>query len=69
MDFPCALLLIMRGFVVKREGWGGEVSLWVPKVGEECNIPFLHITYGDNNLPWTPNQLDILAIDWEIVED
>ena len=69
MNFSCALLLIMGGFVVTRPSMAGVVSLWVPKVGEELNLPFLHITHRNNNLPWTPNQMDLQANDWIIVEE
>ncbi len=69
MNFSCALLLILGGFVVTRPHMTGVVSLWVPKVGEELNLSFLHMTYKDNNIPWTPTQLDLQAGDWTIVEE
>lgn len=81
-DFGWALRWLRRGKAVARKGWNGKgiyIKLQTPDVNSKMTLPYIYIvTNGlvtDNpnapkgTVPWLASQTDMLAEDWEIVEE
>lgn len=81
-DFGWALRWLRCGKAVAREGWNGKgiyIKLQTPDVNSKMTLPYIYIvTNGlvtDNpnapkgTVPWLASQTDMLAEDWEIVEE
>ena len=81
-DFGWALNALRKGKAVARKGWNGKgiyIKLQTPDVNSKMTLPYIYIvTNGlvtDNpnapkgTVPWLASQTDMLAEDWEIVEE
>ena len=82
MTFGWALNCLKQGKAVARKGWNGKgiyIKLQTPDVNSKMTLPYIYIvTNGlvtDNpnapkgTVPWVASQTDMLAEDWEIVEE
>lgn len=68
-DFGWALIQLRFGNKVTRSGWG-STGTWIKIQISDAMLtaPFLYMyTSGGTLIPWMPNQLDILALDWILV--
>ena len=81
-DFGWALNCLKQGKAVARKGWNGKgiyIKLQTPDANSKMTLPYIYIvTNGlvtDNpnapkgTVPWLASQTDMLAEDWEIVEE
>ena len=81
-DFGWALRCLKQGKAVARKGWNGKgiyVKLQTPDANSKMTLPYTYIvTNGlvtDNpnapkgTVPWLASQTDMLAEDWEVVEE
>jgi len=81
MKFDQALIALRTGYKVRRAGWNGK-GMWVALVPEGAAqvqqkisggydlLPFLGMKTADNRfVPWLISQADVLADDWELVDD
>jgi len=73
MDYGSALNCLRRGQSVCRSGWNGKgqkLTLQVPDEHSKMTLPYIYITtvQGDK-VPWLASQTDMLATDWEIVDE
>lgn len=81
-DFGWALSCLRKGKAVARKGWNGKgiyIKLQTPDANSKMTLPYIYIvTNGlvtDNpnapkgTVPWLASQTDMLAEDWEIVEE
>lgn len=81
-DFGWALRWLRRGKAVARKGWNGKgiyIKLQIPDVNSKMTLPYIYIVTNGlvtNNpnapkgtVPWLASQTDMLAEDWEIVEE
>lgn len=81
-DFGWALNCLKQGKAVARKGWNGKgiyIKLQTPDVNSKMTLPYIYIvTNGlitDNpnapkgTVPWLASQTDMLAEDWEVVEE
>lgn len=81
-DFGWALRCLKQGKAVARKGWNGKgiyIKLQTPDVNSKMTLPYIYIvTNGlvtDNpnapkgTVPWLASQTDMLAEDWEVVEE
>ena len=82
MNFGLAIEALRKGFRVCRRGWNGKgifIELQTPDAYSKMTSPYIYIdTTGlqtqnteapKSRVPWLASQTDILAEDWEIVED
>lgn len=82
MTFGDALKYLDRGLKVRRRGWNGKgifIELQKPDAHSKMTHPYIFIdTTGlntdnpdapRNRVPWFASQTDMLAKDWEIVND
>lgn len=78
MTFGKALKKLKKGWKVARSGWNGN-GMWLrlvifpdgvePDTGYE-NRPYIEMKTADDQLvPWVASQTDMLAEDWETVEE
>lgn len=71
-SFGWALRRLEAGGSVARRGWNGEgmwLRLQVPDPGSKMGRPYIFMRGLDGRLfPWNPNNLDMLAKDWEVVK-
>lgn len=80
MNFGQAIESLKNGSRVVREGWNGK-GMWLHlvdtnirgtlKTGESVQqTPYIEMKTADNKLvPWLASQTDMLAEDWEIVDE
>ena len=81
-DFGWALNALRKGKAVARKGWNGKgiyIKLQTPDINSKMTLPYIYIvTNGlitDNpnapkgTVPWLASQTDMLAEDWEVVEE
>ncbi len=58
------------GSKVCRHGWNGKgmwLALQVPDANSKMGHPYIYMSDVNSKLfPWNPNNLDMLATDWEI---
>lgn len=82
MTFGQAIENLKRGYRVRRRGWNGKgiyLELQVPDEYSKMTQPYIYIVttklITDNPeapkgvVPWLASQTDMLAEDWEIVEE
>ena len=82
MNFGQAIEMLKKGLKVARKGWNGNgifIELQVPDAHSKMTQPYIFIdTLGlqTNNpnapkgrVPWFASQTDMLAEDWQIVEN
>lgn len=57
---------------VQRAGWNGKgmwLGLQVPDANSKMGMPYIYLSTVDGKLvPWNPNNIDMLAEDWQIVD-
>jgi len=69
-DFAQAIKSMRLGRPVYRSGWGSKsgiefVGLHIPSKDEPMNQPYLFMQiHGGTKVPWSPNNTDVLAVDW-----
>ncbi|WP_079063260.1 DUF2829 domain-containing protein [Peterkaempfera griseoplana] len=73
MDFGAALYFLRQGERMARAAWG-DAGMWValqePDAHSKMGLPYLYLhTVHDVLVPWTASQTDLLADDWEHVDD
>lgn len=70
-DFGTALKALKEGKKVCRNGWNGKgMYLELQKVDENSKMQHNYVYMSDVNgkfFPWNPNNLDMLAEDWDIL--
>jgi Protein of unknown function (DUF2829) len=66
-----AIKEMRNGNRVARAGWNGKnmhLALQVPDEHSKMSMPYVYLKTADDNLvPWNPNNIDLLAIDWCVV--
>jgi hypothetical protein len=70
-NFGWALERLREGKKVCRSGWNGK-GMWLasPDVNSKMTLPYIFMKTADDNLvPWLASQTDILAFDWEVVDE
>lgn len=65
MDFSRALLELKAGLEVRRREWFGRQYVALT-VSDRLTV---HGSTGIPTLDWTPTLDDLLAEDWEVIED
>ena len=70
MEFGEAISALKSGNKVLRSGWNGKgmwLALQVPDANSKMGAPYVYLkTVTGVLVPWNPNNLDMLATDWEI---
>lgn len=73
MDFGDALKALKDADDVRiaRSGWNGK-GMWLmlqcPDANSKMGLPYIYLkTVGGELVPWNPNNIDMLADDWEIL--
>jgi hypothetical protein len=70
-DFGWALLRLLAGKRVAREGWNGKgmwLELQVPDAHSKMKQPYIFIVpVGGQLVPWVASQSDLLSTDWDEV--
>jgi len=73
MDFGDALKALKNDDSAKigRAGWNGKgmwLQLQTPDANSKMGMPYIYLSTVQGLLvPWNPNNIDMLAEDWEIV--
>lgn len=72
MNFGEAITALKSSKRVSRAGWNGKgmwLGLQVPDANSKMGHPYVFMSDVNGVLfPWNPNNLDLLAEDWGIVE-
>lgn len=79
-DFSVALLELKTGSRIRRTGWNGKgmwLALQKPDEHSKMTLPYIYIEYPEGHdaypkgcrVPWLASQTDMLADDWETVND
>jgi hypothetical protein len=67
-----ALDQMREGEQVRRKGWNGKgmwLELQVPDEHSKMTLPYVYISTAQGDLvPWSPDQTDLVATDWERAE-
>lgn len=69
VDFPTALKACFKGDLIINLNWNKKYMYVYCMSGLDAPLTgqFLMLHYGDDdNIPWTPNQLDIFSNEWII---
>jgi hypothetical protein len=80
LTFSDALVKLKAGAKLRRSGWNGKsmwIQLQVPDAHSKMTLPYLYMEYPAGHpaypdgcrVPWLASQTDILAEDWEEVEN
>jgi hypothetical protein len=80
LDFGAAISELKEGKKVRRQGWNGKgmwLQMQVPDQNSKMTLPYIYIEYPvghiaypkGSKVPWLASQTDLLAEDWEIVND
>lgn len=73
LSFGEALVQLYAYAELRRAGWNGPgmaIALQEPDEHSKMEGAYVYIRGADGlRVPWTPSQVDILATDWEVVED
>lgn len=71
LTFGDALEALKQGERVARAGWNGKgmyLELQRPDAHSKMGHPYVYLTGVDGKrIPWNPNNLDMLAEDWEVL--
>jgi Protein of unknown function (DUF2829) len=71
MHFGQAIEALKAGSKVCRSGWNGKgmwIALQVPDENSKMGHPYIYMSDVSGKLfPWNPNNLDMLAEDWQTV--
>jgi hypothetical protein len=58
------------GVPVRRAGWNGKgmwLALQIPDEHSKMTLPYVYMSTVQGDLvPWSPDQTDLLADDWEL---
>ena len=72
-DFSWALHMLHADKKLARHGWNGAnqyIALQRPDENSKMRKPYIYISPVDGELvPWLASQTDLLATDWQIVEE
>ena len=72
LNFGEAIEALKKGERVARNGWNGKgmwLSLQVVDENSKMGHNYIYMSGADGKLfPWNPNNLDMMAEDWGIVE-
>lgn len=67
-----AIKEMTNGEKVQRSGWNGKgmwLALQVPDTHSKMGHPYIYMSDINGKLfPWNPNNLDLLAVDWQLVK-
>jgi len=73
MDIGTAIGYLRQGRKVTRRGWNGanqSLELQVPDAHSKMTLPYIFInTVQGDRVPWLASQTDLLADDWECVNN
>lgn len=73
LSFGEALVQLYAYAELRRAGWNGPgmaIGIREPEGPTDMDRPYVWIRGVDGlRVPWTPSQVDILATDWEVVDD
>lgn len=71
MNFGFALTHLTMGHKVRRSAWRSRwLALQMKDRDSKMDLPYLYVKTEDDYLvPWMPTHTDILANDWEYVEE
>lgn len=68
-----AVKQMQDGQKVCRSGWNGKnmwLALQVPGPDSQMTLPYVYMSTAQGDLvPWLCSQSDLLAIDWQVVEE
>jgi hypothetical protein len=71
--FGWALQELWSGRKVYRVGWNGLgqfIRMQFPSKGTKITLPYIYISTKEALLvPWVASQTDLLAFDWQLVEE
>jgi hypothetical protein len=75
-DFGGALAALREGRRVSREGWNGK-GMWIALREpaqvlrrSEMTLPYIYMSTAQGDLvPWLASQTDLLAMDWQVLDD
>lgn len=69
-EFGWAIKQLRNGSRVQRSGWNGKgmwLGLQVPDANSKMGLPYIYLsTVGGTLVPWNPNNIDMLATDWQL---
>jgi len=72
MSFGNAIDEMKNGHKLARKGWNGKgmyLEMQAPDEHSKMGHPYIYMKGVDGKLfPWNPNNLDMLADDWGIVD-
>lgn len=72
LTFGDAIAALKEGKKVCRNGWNGKamwINLQVVDMSSKMGHNYIYMSGVDGKLfPWNPNNLDMLAEDWQILE-
>lgn len=72
LTFGDAIVALKEGKKVCRNGWNGKgmwINLQVVDMNSKMGHNYIYMSGVDGKLfPWNPNNLDMLAEDWQILE-
>lgn len=70
MNFGQAIEELKKGYRIYRTGWNGKcmwLGLQIPDNNSKMSHPYVYMSDVVGKLfPWNPNNLDMLATDWQI---
>jgi len=73
MRFGEAIESLEDGNKVARSGWNGKgmwLALQVPDEFSKMSLPYIYMKTADDHLvPWLASQTDVLAKDWNTLEE
>lgn len=73
MNFEQALSRMKQGEPMRRAEWsvnGMQAQMLVPDANSKMTYQHLYVNDDENmRVPWTPNQRDLFAEDWESAVD
>jgi hypothetical protein len=73
MDIGEAVNALQDGERVARAGWNGKnmyLELQIPDANSKMTLPYVYMKTAQGDLvPWLCSQSDLLADDWETVDE
>lgn len=79
IDFSQALIALKEGKHVRNTSWNGQgmyLALQRPDEHSKMGQPYIYIampighqSYSGKLVPWTPSQLDLMSVGWEICDE
>ena len=72
LDFGAALQAAKNGAKIVRNGWNGKgmhLEIQRPDANSKMGHPYFYMKGVDGKFfPWNPNNLDLMAEDWIVLE-